>query len=195
MTFTMPNSSNACGARHSPTCGGRRAAGRESPLLAPGRRPGPDDPDARSSQMLLFFARCRDGARHGGARPGAASRPTLSKQPDAPAADEKPQPARIRSDPKSFVLCPYNGRGSAAAPHDRAGRRRLQPLVSLRPLPTSERGLLLQPHPAASGSNHLARQPTATPNPARRHDARCSSVPKRRKHVADLAGRRTGVAK
>ena len=61
MTFTTPDSSDACWARHSPTRRGRRAAVRETPLPAPWRRPDPNDPDARSSQLLLFFARCCDG--------------------------------------------------------------------------------------------------------------------------------------
>jgi hypothetical protein len=38
-----------------------------------------------------------------------APRPaSCSKQPDAATPDEKPQPTRMKNDPKSFVLCPYN---------------------------------------------------------------------------------------
>jgi len=43
--------------------------------------------------------------------------------------DEIPQPTRLKSDPMSFVLCPYNAQASAAAAKDRTSRRRLQAVL------------------------------------------------------------------
>ena len=77
----------------------------------------------------LVLRRCRDHDRNREARPAAATCPTRSKEPDAATPNEKPQLARMKNDPKSFGLCPYNARVSAAAAHHRTGRRRLQTLV------------------------------------------------------------------
>ena len=81
--------------------------------------------------MRSFFPRCCDGDRHGGTRPGAATCPTLAKQPDAASRHEMPQPTRMKNDPKSFSLRPYNDQASAAAAHDCTGRRRLQAVLGL----------------------------------------------------------------
>jgi hypothetical protein len=86
-----------------------RAAARESPSVRTGRRRDPKDPDGRSSRMLSFFVRCRARDQNGGARPAAATCPTRAKQPDAASRDEMPQAARMKNDPKFFLLCPYNG--------------------------------------------------------------------------------------
>jgi hypothetical protein len=110
-------------ARRSPTWRGRRAAVRETPSRAPWRRPDPNDPDARSGQMPLFFARCCDGDNKSGVRPGAAICPALSKQPDTAPMTKGPQNARMRNDPKSFVLCPYNVRHQPRRSRCRRRRR------------------------------------------------------------------------
>jgi len=39
----------------------------------------------------------------------AASCPTPAKEPGATRLYERPQPAPMKNDPKSFLLCPYNG--------------------------------------------------------------------------------------
>jgi hypothetical protein len=91
-----------------PTLHTARAAGRESPFVRTGRRRDPNDPDGRSSQMLFFSARCRDRDRNAGARPMATSHVRVTKQHDAAVNTEKTQTARMKNDPKSFFLCPYN---------------------------------------------------------------------------------------
>jgi hypothetical protein len=58
----------------------------------------------------LVLRRCRDHDRNLEARPAAATYPTRSKEPDAATPNETPQPARMKNDPESFVLRPYNVR-------------------------------------------------------------------------------------
>ena len=69
-----------------------------------------------------FFAGCRNRDRNAEARTAAATYPTCAKQPDAAKPDGMAQPTRMKNDLKSFVLCPYNGSGSPAAPRARSAR-------------------------------------------------------------------------
>ena len=75
---------------------------------------------------MLFVFRCHDRAQNAGARAAATSHESVTKQHDAAMNTEKPQIARMKNDPKSLMLCPYNARVSAATAHLHASRRQLQ---------------------------------------------------------------------
>ena len=81
-----------------------RAAARESPSVRTGRRRDPNELDGRSSQMLFFFARCRDRDHNAEARPTATSHKRVTKQHDAAMDTEKPQLARMKNRSEVFRL-------------------------------------------------------------------------------------------
>jgi hypothetical protein len=105
-----------------------RTATREAWLLRTGRRHDPDDPDGRSSQMRSLFAGCRNRDRNAEVGPVAATCPTLAKQPGTATVMKCLNLPRMKKDPESFFLCPYNACGSPAVVHETRGRL-VQPLV------------------------------------------------------------------
>ena len=56
------------------------AAAREPRMPRCQRRRDPNDPDDRSSQMLLVLADCHNRDRNAGARPAAASRTSVAQE-------------------------------------------------------------------------------------------------------------------
>jgi hypothetical protein len=60
--------------------------------------------------MLFFFARSHDRDQNAEARHEPTSHENVTKQHDAAVSPEKSRITRMKNDPKSFVLCPYNVR-------------------------------------------------------------------------------------
>jgi hypothetical protein len=110
----------------------------QRPLPLSGRRPDRMTPmlaAAGPCSSRVAAAEIKEVERH----PARRAAPTRSKQPGTATPDDTPQPARIRNDPMSFVLCPYNDRASAAALHNPTKRRRLQAPVRRPKYPSARR--------------------------------------------------------
>jgi hypothetical protein len=86
-----------------------------APLPLRARCLAPDADLIRMTPMLaaarrVLFPRCRDRDRNADLGSVVAGCPRQMKQPGAAKRDERPQLTRMKNDPKSFVLCPYNAR-------------------------------------------------------------------------------------
>jgi hypothetical protein len=94
-TFKLPSSSNECWAKHPSIWLRCRAAARESRLPRGVTRPDPNDPDGRSSQMLLFFLVAAPEIETP-ERAQWRDLPGCAKQYGAAMNANKPQPPRSR---------------------------------------------------------------------------------------------------
>ena len=69
-----------------------------------------------AARCELFFAGCRNRDRNAEVGPVAATCPTLAKQPGTPTVTKCLNLPRMKKDPESSFLCPYNAANEPRAP-------------------------------------------------------------------------------